>query len=248
MPDVPQGRGARPTLPGGAPGRMPGSAERGPRFLRPPRPRAHRPLRGRCFLLLCPCGAGNSLPGAAAREQCTASCRAAGPRPRSRSPPWAAGKWAGARPAAPVHRVAPRETAGAGRGLGADPGLQAEAEVTQGWPGGSGCPSHLHAHIAHCVSACVRACNTLDRSHIPCAQPPGCAMCLSPSSILHRPPWRGTEGTDIHLSTPQNCGWASPRAMPGAVHWGFSSEQNQEKPLAAEAYLLVREKAKTIIN
>lgn len=86
---------------------------------------------GAAFLLLCPRGAGNSLPRAAAREQCAASCRPArrGPAPAPR--PATAGKWAGAPPAAPVRRVAPRDTAGAGEGPWAG------AEAARRWPSGS---------------------------------------------------------------------------------------------------------------
>ena len=108
-----------------------GQRSSGPRFLRAPGPLAGRLLGGRCFLLLCPRGAGNSLPRAAAREQCAASCRPArrGPAPAPR--PATAGKWAGAPPAAPVRRVAPRDTAGAGEGP------RAGAEAARRWPGGS---------------------------------------------------------------------------------------------------------------
>lgn len=155
------GRGRPPRAAG--PERMPGSAERGPRFLRPPRPRVGRPLRGRCFLLLCPRGAGNSLPRAAAREQCAASCRPAGPRPRSRSPPWAAGKWpepgrprrySGSRPGRRQRPggawCRPRAT---GRG-GGDPALARRQLVHV---------CHLHVHRARHLSARVRACATLSR-------------------------------------------------------------------------------------
>lgn len=73
--------------------RMPGGQRSaGPRFLRPPRRLAGQPLGRRCFVLLCSRGAGNSLPGAAAGEQCAVSCRPArrGPAPAPR--PAAAGK------------------------------------------------------------------------------------------------------------------------------------------------------------
>lgn len=85
--------GARPTFSGCRPGADAGVS--GARAALPPAAQAAgRPAAARALLSPFMSARGRELPApAAAREQCAASCRPAGPRPRSRSPPWAAGKW-----------------------------------------------------------------------------------------------------------------------------------------------------------
>lgn len=215
----PAGRrgGARTSFPGCGPG-----ADAGVSGARGRRPAGRS--AGAAFSFYVRAGAGNSLPGAAGREQCAASCRPARPRPRSRPRPAAAGKWAGARadctgtrgraPGDCRARRGPRARAeGSRAGPGPQPGASVNDTCAQRALAGGGRP-------------------------ITPSRPPGCAPRPGRGSILHTPGTGLRSGrTGVPLSIQLNISSA-----PGSGRGPGDSvvDKGQQSPGPREANVLVR--------
>lgn len=143
----------------------------------------------------------------------------AGPAPAPAPRPGPPGNGPG-RPPAPVHRVAPRETAGAGRGLRADPGPRAEAEVTQRGPGGSWCTSVTYTCTE---SPCKCGCTRAQPAALAVTLPRGSATWLSCAPESQRPPASAPAAASQARRHPlvdsADCAWASLRCR--VLCWGI---------------------------